>query len=186
MNLSNLITSNTGFVHLLFSILALILGSWVLFSPKGTSSHKKAGYVYVVAMLGVNLTAFFMYRLFGHFGMFHWMALVSLATLLAGMVPMLLKKPRSYVSLHFNFMYWSVFGLYGAFVAETLVRIPDVVIESGIPNATFYRMTGIAVALTMGIGAFFAIRNQKKWAAFDPNHSSESSPAQGEQVDQLA
>jgi hypothetical protein len=46
-------------------------------------------------------------------------------------------------------MYWSVFGLDGVFVAETFVRIPDVVIESGIPNLTFYNMIGIAVGTTM-------------------------------------
>jgi len=34
-------------------------------------------------------------------------------------------------------------GVYGAFVSETLVRMPKVVVNSGIPNSVFYNMTGI-------------------------------------------
>ncbi len=156
-----------GLVHLLVSLLALVLGTLVLVQKKGTKSHKKIGYWYVGAMPGVNITAFFMYRLFGGFGMFHWMAVLCLLTLAAGMIPMILKKPKSYVSRHFGFMYWSVFGLYGAFVAETLVRLPKVVIESGVPNSTFYNMTGIAVGITMSLGAYLFIRYNKKWSKFD-------------------
>jgi len=95
------------------------------------------------------------------------MAIVSLATLVAGMLPMFLKKPKSYISLHYGFMYWSVIGLYGAFMAETLVRIPQVVVDSGIPNSTFYNMIGIAVGITVGLGALFHIKNNKKWMKFD-------------------
>ena len=84
---------------------------------------------------------------------------------------MFLKKPKGYTSYHYNFMYWSVFGLYGAFVAETLVRIPDVVIESGIPNTTFYSLTGIAVAIVMGLGYYFKFRNKKTWDKFDSSIS---------------
>ncbi len=167
MELENLISSNLGLVHLIFSILALIFGSMVLFRTKGTTVHKRTGYIYGVLMLGVNLTAFMMYRLFGEFGIFHWMAVVSLLTLFAGMVPIILKKPVSYISLHFGFMYWSVMGLYGALVAETFVRFPDVVMESGLPNSAFYNMTGIAVGITMSIGAFFFVKNKNKWEQFD-------------------
>jgi len=167
MNFEHLISGNIGLIHVIFSVFALILGSLVLFFTKGTQKHKKIGYAYCVAMLGVNITAFMLYRLFDSFGIFHWMAVLSLVTLLCGMLPVLFKKPKSYISLHFNFMYWSVIGLYGAFMAETMVRIPDVVIESGIPNTVFYNMTGIAVGITMGIGAFFAIKNRKKWMKFD-------------------
>jgi hypothetical protein len=61
-------------------------------------------------------------------------------------------------------MYWSVMGLYGAAVAEVLVRIPKVVIESGVPNKVFYDMTGIGVGLTMGLGVFFFVRMKPKWS----------------------
>lgn len=70
-------------------------------------------------------------------------------------------------------MFWSVFGLYGALVAETFVRIPDVIIVNGIPNRTFYKITGIAVGLVMGIGAFVSIRNRKKWSQLDKSYTTE-------------
>jgi len=171
MNFENLIGDNIGMLHLVFSILSLILGTMVLLKTKGTISHKRVGYAYAIAMLGVIVTAFMIYRLFGKFGIFHWLACLSLFTLVAGMVPMFLKKPKGYISYHYNFMYWSVFGLYGAFAAETMVRIPDIVIESGIPNTTFYNMTGIAVAIVMGLGYFFKFRNKKTWDKFDKSIS---------------
>jgi len=67
------------------------------------------------------------------------------------------------MSLHFSFMYWSIMGVYGAFVSETLVRMPKVVIESGIPNSVFYQMTGIGTAIVMGLGVYFFLKNKSKW-----------------------
>ena len=54
-------------------------------------------------------------------------------------------------------------GVYGAFVSETLVRMPKVVIESGIPNSVFYNMTGIGTAIVMGLGVYFFLKNKSKW-----------------------
>jgi len=54
-------------------------------------------------------------------------------------------------------------GVYGAFVSETLVRMPKVVIESGIPNSVFYQMTGIGTAIVMGLGVYFFLKNKSKW-----------------------
>ena len=169
MNLSNLVFSNTGLVHLIFSIMALILGTMVLFAPKGTTRHKRFGYFYTAAMIGLIVTAFMIYHLFDKFGIFHWMAVLSTFTLLAGMLPILLKKPTGYISLHFNFMYWSVFGLYGAFVAETLVRMPSLVDQDTISAATFYNVTGVAVGIVMFFGFWFMRKNQSKWQGFDKN-----------------
>ena len=97
-------------------------------APKGTSKHKRAGYFYCIAMLGVNITALMIYQLFGSFGIFHWLSILSLFTLCAGMIP---------------------------------------VIESGIPNSTFYNMTGIAVGITMGLAAYFIRKKHKTWSRFD-------------------
>jgi hypothetical protein len=60
-------------------------------------------------------------------------------------------------------MYWSVMGLYGAFTAEVLVRLPKIILSSGIPNSTFYTMTGIAVAITMTVGAILFIKLSRTW-----------------------
>jgi len=171
MNFDYIITDEIGLIHFIFSISSLISGSLVLWHTKGTKTHKRTGYVYAISMLIVLTTAFAMYNLFGNWGIFHWMALVSSLTLACGLLPILLKRPRhNYISLHFIFMYWSVIGLYGAFMAETFVRLPEIVIESGIPNAMFYNMTGIAVAVVMGVGTYFFIKLKPRWEeSFDEN-----------------
>ena len=145
MNFDNLVANNTGLVHLIFSVLALIFGTIVLVLKKGTLVHKRIGYLYTVSMLGLLVTAFMIYHLYGKFGIFHWLAIVSTITLIMGILPMWLKRPKNYLDYHLKSMFWSVFGLYAAFAAETLVRIPQVVIDSGVPNSTFYNMVGVAV-----------------------------------------
>jgi uncharacterized membrane protein len=164
MNFGNFITSNTGLIHFIASLFALLFGTLVLVLKKATSKHKIIGRLYGFAMLVVLITAFMTYNLFGAWGIFHWTAVISSVTLFAGLLPILTKRPtNNYVSLHFSFMYWSVMGVYGAFVAETLVRIPKVVVESGIPNKVFYNMTGIGTALVMGLGAYFFLKLKPKW-----------------------
>jgi uncharacterized membrane protein len=51
-------------IHLIASLLALLLGSLVLYLPKGTLKHKAIGRFYALAMLVVLVTAFMIYRLF--------------------------------------------------------------------------------------------------------------------------
>ncbi len=156
-------TNLIGQIHLWVSILALLMGTWVITTKKGTPRHKKVGYIYVVSMIMVNSTAFMLYNLYGKWGIFHWTALISSVTLLLGMIPMVIKRPSDYISYHFGFMYWSVVGLYGAFVAEVLVRIPNVIFDNGIPNTMFYNMLGVSLAITMGIGTYFFIYHTRKW-----------------------
>jgi uncharacterized membrane protein len=105
MNFGNFITSNTGLIHFIASIIALLLGTLVLFSPKGTSNHKVTGRLYGLTMLVVLTTAFMTYRLFGTWGIFHWTAVISSLTLFCGLIPILTRRPsNNYVSLHFCFM----------------------------------------------------------------------------------
>ncbi len=164
MRFENFVTSNTGLIHFIASLFALLFGTLVLMLPKGTAKHKTIGRLYGWSMLVVLITAFMTYRLFGKWGIFHWTAVISSFTLFAGLVPILTKRPtNNYVSLHLSFMYWSVMGLYGAFVSETLVRMPKVVVESGIPNSVFYNMTGIGTALVMGFGVYFFLKLKPKW-----------------------
>jgi len=76
-----------GLVHLACAVVALGAGAGVLLLRKGTRRHRRLGWVYVAAMLGLNLTALLIYRLFGRFGPFHLAALLSLVTVLAGLLP---------------------------------------------------------------------------------------------------
>ena len=153
--MENLLHSPLGLVHLIFALVATITGSFVLGIRKGTKTHKRVGYTYFVSMVGLNGTAFMIYGLFGYFGVFHWAAVFSSLTILAGMIP-IIKKKKGWIYRHFNFMYWSVIGLYAAFAAETLTRVPE---------TPFFGMVGIATGLIVLMGAIGLIRYRKKWAA---------------------
>ena len=104
------------------------------------------------------VTAFLIYRLFGTFGLFHIAAVVSAVTLVAGMVPVVTRWPRNnWLGYHFSFMYWSVLGLYAAFVAETLTRIP---------RTPFFQMVGVATGSVMLVGYIAFFFYKKKWSRF--------------------
>ncbi|MFK7812406.1 MAG: DUF2306 domain-containing protein [Maribacter sp.] len=161
-----MLSNSIGVIHLIASIIALIAGSLVLKNRKGTKIHKKTGYMYTIAMTIVLTTSFMIYRLHGAFGILHWFAVISSITLLAGMLPMFFKKPSNYMNLHSSFMYWSVIGLYCAFFAEVLTRIPFLLeVEDNI-TVVFYVMVGVATGVVAGIGSYFFRRFKKKWNAF--------------------
>ena len=160
--MENIVSGNIGLIHLIISIIAMITGIFVLLTTKGTIKHKQIGYVYVVSMLLVNVTAFMIYRLFGGFGIFHFFAIVSLLTLIAGMYPILSRKGKNYIFRHFNYMYWSVVGLYCAFCAEVLTRIP---FYFSIKNACklFSTLTGVSIFFVMVIAIIFFKKYKPKW-----------------------
>ena len=150
-----LYASTTGLIHLVASILALMTGTFVITTKKGTSIHRKVGYVYAGSMFVLLITAFMIYRLFGGFGLFHVAAIISSIALLGGMVPAILRKPaKSWLGLHYNFMFWSVMGLYAAFVAEILTRIPQ---------TRFFWMVGLATFGVMAIANIAFIVFKKRW-----------------------
>jgi uncharacterized membrane protein len=112
-----------GLVHILTAIAAIIFGAAVLLSRKGTARHKLMGRVYVAAMWALNITALMDYELYGYFGPFHWMALISLATVLVGHLAVLRKQP-GWKQSHAYMMGGSYVGLMAAAVAETASRVP--------------------------------------------------------------
>ena len=151
-----IVFSTTGLVHLVAASLALLTGAGVLLLPKATALHKRVGYVYFAAMLVMLTTSFMLYQLFGSFGMFHWLAVISSVTLLSGMIPVWFRRRiPNWPAWHFSFMYWSVVGLYCAFAAEVFVRVPA---------SPFFAMVGIGSALVGGIGSYFFRRKKGEWA----------------------
>jgi len=153
--MENLVGNNIGLIHLISSCLALLFGTFILISKKGTRQHLKIGYLYVISMGILILTAFMIYRLFNDWGIFHYTTLLSLITIALGMIPIWIKKPvNKWKYLHFSFMYWSVIGLYAAFAAEILVRIP---------KTPFFGMVGIATGGIMLIGGVFFGINKSNW-----------------------
>lgn len=152
--MNNLVGSEVGFIHLIAALVATASGTIVILATKGTKMHKQVGYVYAISMLILNITAFMTYRLFGTFGIFHYGAVLSLLTLLGGMLPAIKRKSPKWISRHLAFMYWSVIGLYAAFASETLTRIPE---------TPFFGMVGVATAAIMFLGAFFFSKYRKTW-----------------------
>jgi len=147
--------NTSGLIHLVSAIAALIAGTLVLSMKKGSKRHKQIGYAYVISMAVLLVTSFMIYRLFNGWGIFHYASAFSLIVILLGMIPIWTKKPaNNWKYRHFNFMYWSVVGLYAAFAAEVLTRIPE---------TPFFGMVGIATGVITIIGAIFLRINKAKW-----------------------
>lgn len=103
--MENLVGDTTGLIHLISSIVALVSGMLVLVIRKGTKRHKQIGYIYVLNMLGMIITAFMIYRLFKGWGIFHYATIAILLTILFGMIPVWTKKPKdTWMYQHFSFI----------------------------------------------------------------------------------
>lgn len=140
------------------ALLAMLVGAFVLATPKGTKRHKQIGYIYVVSMILVCTSAMGIYRLTGKFGIFHATAIFGFLTLAGSMIPMFMKNiERKYKAVHVWFMYYSVLGLYAAFASELSVRIPD---------RPFYTMVGIATGTIFGVGTIFILKKEKVWTKY--------------------
>lgn len=100
------------------------------------------------------ITSFMIYRLFNGFGLFHGFSIMSTISLIGGMVPAIRRKSPNWVVWHFAWMYWSVMGLYAAFVSEVIARVPE---------TPFLGMLGIAIFVVMGFAAFFWRSKKKVW-----------------------
>ena len=142
-----------GLVHLITSILAMFFGAFVLLSKKGTKLHKSMGYAYTVSMLFVLVTALLIYRLFGKFGPFHIITVIGFVYIVGGILPAFFRF-KSWLKYHVYFMYWSVVGLYAAFVAEVAVRVP---------NSPFWWMVGIGTLVVTIIGGLLYAKHKRHW-----------------------
>lgn len=137
-------TGGLGLIHTLLAVVAMLCGWRVVVMPKGNRQHKITGYVYVAAMVAMNATGLFIQSLF-QFGPFHWLALFSLATVVAGVwaARRIGRKPGAF-KMHYELMSWSYVGLLAAFVSEVLTRTPWV--RSGTSFAlTVFMATGIVI-----------------------------------------
>lgn len=139
--------STLGWIHMIFGIVALLAGTVVVMIRKGTRWHRTLGHVYLTSMIALNATALAIYNLYGHFGPFHWLALSSLFTLIAGMVPVFTRRPKSrWLEWHAVFITVSFIGLVAATAAEITSRIPGL-------EGAFGLVVGATSGLIIGIGA---------------------------------
>lgn len=130
--------STLGMVHVGFGIAALIMGGLVWFLPKGIGWHKTLGWAYVISMLGLNGSAFGIYKFTGHFGPFHALALISLFMTLTAVAPARWKRPSNgrWVVNHFMGMGWSYIGLWAATATEATIRLPFIHSRTGAIGGT--------------------------------------------------
>lgn len=151
--LNDIIHSNIGLFHFIMSLLALVAGTVVLLKAKGTLIHKRIGYVYVISMLLLNLSSFFIIS-FGGFSIFHFFAIISLLTIFGGMIPTI-RKGKKWFGYHFYFMSWSVVGLYAALWSEIGTRFTNSMKD-------FWWIVALATFITVSIGARIINKNAKK------------------------
>lgn len=115
-----------GLGHFWTALLAIAAGAVVVFKRKGTRFHRRAGRVYLAAMLAVNFSAFAIFDLYGHFGPFHVAAAISLFSVLMGVIAAWRRKPaHGWRVAHAYWMCWSYVGLLAAAVSETSTRYLD-------------------------------------------------------------
>ena len=139
--------------HTLVGCIALLAGPLVFALPKGTQRHRRAGWVYTGSMVLLCGSSFGLYGTtpnFDGFGAFHVMAILSLLTVLAGLVPVLLRRrfPGHWFPLHYHFMLWSYVGLImalGSHVAGVLVGL---LVQAGLTANTAWL---VSIALCWGL-----------------------------------
>ncbi len=70
-----------GVLHVAAAAVALLAGAFLFASRKGTRRHRRLGYLYLAAMTNLNLAAWAV-DTGGAIGPFHYLTLLSLATLI--------------------------------------------------------------------------------------------------------
>jgi uncharacterized membrane protein len=105
--------------HTVNGFIALIAGLAIILLGKGTRVHRIIGYIYVTSMYVLCFGSFFIQDttpFFRGFGMFHVMALASIGTVTAGLIPAVYRSRfDNWYQRHYSFMLWSYVGLIMAF-----------------------------------------------------------------------
>jgi uncharacterized membrane protein len=140
--------STLGTIHIAAALMALVLGLSVFPATKGAPFHRAMGAGYVVGMVVLNVTALGLYRLTGHFNAFHVLALVSLASIAAGLWPLIARKP-GWMTAHLRFMIGSYSGLWAATAAEALSRLPAA--------RSFFDSPQAIISSSLAIGVIFLV-----------------------------
>lgn len=154
-----MISNTLGAAHVTSAVVALALGLIVLVSVKGDALHRLFGAAYVGAMLVVNVTALGLYGLTGHFGPFHVLALLSLATVAAGTLAVL-RRRGAWLARHYQAMAYSYLGLWAAAAAEAVVRLK--LLGPSMGGARGAIAIGVAIALVFAaIGYLIVPRLQR-------------------------
>ena len=132
MHVSDIIA--IGWIHVMGCLVALAAGAWNLALPKGTPMHRAVGRTYMVAMLVLNVSAFFVYkfdiaslvpfRAGPHvFGLFHWFAVAALVFIAVGWYAARHQRRAFWAYMHPTMMLLSYYDLVGGGINEAFTRI---------------------------------------------------------------
>ncbi len=141
--------SHIGLVDFLAACSALGSGLSNLLAAKGTPQHRLFGYLFVIGMSVINVSALSIYRITGQFNIFHGLAIINLAALVWAMEPFFRKSP-GFVQRHARRMPSVYLGLCAAAANELLFRV----VLHGVPiePGTFWQLSAAVTAATVVMG----------------------------------
>ncbi len=143
--------------HAFAASVALPLGGWQLFfSTKGDHRHRFAGRVWVVLMLYVSFTSFWIKELEpGEFNLIHILAVVTIVTVSLG----IWAAWRGNIQSHRGNMIGSWMGLCGAFIGAVAVpvrHIPTFVVTEPADAAVAALLVLLTTAAIVAVGGVSA------------------------------
>ncbi len=116
--------------HTVTAVLALVAGFPIFFSKKGTRFHKRWGKIYVVSMLSLCISSFWLTGTTPFtegFDVFHILAIVSLVSVIGGVIPVLAwYRFPGWFEMHYFFMLYSYVGLVMALGSHFFEYLPGV------------------------------------------------------------
>jgi len=98
-------------IHTVFSVIALLAGI-IFLIPKGSKKHKRLGYLYALSMLISLITSFGLFKIWGTFGIYHALSIVSFLTLIIALYfPLFGRTKQNWIEYHLIWMGYSYVGL---------------------------------------------------------------------------
>ncbi|MBI2808684.1 MAG: DUF2306 domain-containing protein [Planctomycetes bacterium] len=165
-----MIHNEIGLVHVISAVVALLVGLWIFLRPKGGTLHRVLGYVYVVSMFAMIITAFLIYQLTGSINLLHGFAVVSTIQLGRGLYHAISRRPKgAWLDAHYRWISYSYMGLCAALVAESATRVvmPYLHDYHGIRSfGWFWVIVGIVSFAVVYVGLFLMQRNRERLTGY--------------------
>jgi uncharacterized membrane protein len=132
MHVSDIVPA--GWIHAVACLVALAAGAWNIALPKGTSTHRAMGRVYMTSMIVLNVSAFFIFsfdiasfspfRAGPHvFGLFHWFAVAALVLIAIGWYAARRQDRAFWAYVHPTMMLLSYYDLVGGGINDAFTRV---------------------------------------------------------------
>ncbi len=148
------VDTTPGAIHFLLAVICLVLGAFVLFSRKGNTRHRVLGSLWLVLMITVNTSALSMYEVSGRVNLFHFFAVLSLATIIPGYVNVrryALTGKRDYLIAHRVWMTWGYFGLANAGAWQIINRLIHTFVGPGHFDTVIIVLVGATILASVAM-----------------------------------